>query len=172
MRSAQALGLTTVNGLPAHILIVHAVVVFVPLTAIYIIAASVRPRLVLRAGLLGPALAAVAFLSVLAAMNAGGWLQNHVANTALVRKHTSMAGNLWPLSLAMLIISVVIYARHHRGPGRLQRMNRMMPVGGATASVVIAVLAIAVGVTGVVETVRIGDSGARAAWHGHFTAKR
>jgi hypothetical protein len=164
--SVQALGLTTFRGLPAHILIVHVVVVFVPLSSVALIAA-LRPSWARRMSLVLPGLAIVAFLSVLAAMNAGGWLQNHVQNTALVRDHTRIAGQLWPFSAAVAILSVVVWWLH----------GRAVPSGGrprvasswSAASVVLAVVSVVVAVGAVVQVVRIGESGARASWKGHFS---
>ncbi|HVW80799.1 MAG TPA: DUF2231 domain-containing protein [Mycobacteriales bacterium] len=174
MSSGTALGLSTINGLPAHVLLVHLVVVFVPLSGIVLIVAAVRDSAARRLGIWLPLLAAVAFLSVLAAMNAGGWLQSHVANTALVRKHTQIAGQLWPFSAAVLLLALVVWWRR----GRTQNMGADAPADAARsgwralapldAVVLVACVVIAAG--SIVEVYRIGDSGSRAAWHNHFSA--
>jgi hypothetical protein len=56
--SVQALDLTTFRGLPAYILIVHAVVIFVPLSAIALIAA-LTPSWAQRMGIVLPGRASV-----------------------------------------------------------------------------------------------------------------
>jgi hypothetical protein len=165
--TSQAIGLSTINGLPAHVLIVHLVVVFVPLSAIFLVA-SLHPRGIRRLGSALPITAAIALLSVFAAMNAGGWLQNHVDNTALVRRHTQLGGQLWPFSAAVLLFSLIVWWR-----ARTQQDQGARTTGrdsGAVAiTAAIAVLSIAASVLSLVWVYRIGDSGARAAWHDRFS---
>lgn len=162
-----ALGLSTINGLPAHILIVHAVVVFVPLAAIGLVV-SLHPQTARRLGLLVPGTAAVAVVSVLLAMNAGGWLQDHVQGTALVRRHTDMGGQLWPFSFGVLILSVVTWRLASRS-----MVSSPRPVNGqrgaAATVIVVGTLSVALAVLSVIQVVRIGESGSRAAWHDHFS---
>jgi hypothetical protein len=173
----DALGFTTINGLPAHILLVHAVVVFVPLAAIALVAA-LRRSVAQRLGGWLPGLAAVAFLAVLAAMNAGGWLESHVQNTALVRAHTAMAGQLWPFSLLVLVLSTAVWwvngretAVNPAPPTEVSARSMSAVVGGTVTSVVIGVLVVLVAIGSVVQVVRIGDSGSKASWHDHFSQR-
>jgi hypothetical protein len=155
--------------LPAHVLIVHVAVVFVPLAALVLVAAAVHSRTARRLGVWLPVIAAVAFVSVLAAMNAGGWLQNHVANTALVRQHTQLAGQLWPFSAGVLLLALAVWWFRGRstsmGSATGARPVRTRPV----AAIVVLALSVIVAAGSVVEVYRIGDSGSRAAWHDHFT---
>lgn len=167
----SALGLSTINGLPAHILIVHIVVVFVPLSGIALVIAAIRPSTARRLGIWLPAMAVIAFLSTLAAMNAGGWLQDHVRNSALVRHHTQMAGQLWPFSAAVLLLALVVWrlsSRASTDPITPQPADGP-PAGSTTRTAVIAILAVVIALGSIVEVYRIGDSGARAAWHNHFS---
>jgi hypothetical protein len=161
-----AIGLTTINGLPAHILLVHAVVVLVPLSALALVGA-VKPSIARRLGIVLPALAAAALISVFAAMNAGGWLENHVHDSALVRDHTRIAGQLWPFSAAVLALSVAVWWLQRRTSGVVAPAD---PEGGRMlTNVVVGVLCFVMAVASVVEVVRIGDSGSRAAWHNRFS---
>jgi hypothetical protein len=166
----HSLGLSTIRGLPAHILIVHAVVVFVPLAALALVAA-LRPHLARRLGLVLPGLAIVALLSVLAAMNAGGWLQDHVQNTALVQDHTRIAGQLWPFSAAVALLSLVIWWQHGRTAvdAPADEATIVADRGSAVVRVVVGVVAVVVAVGSIVQVVRIGESGSRAAWNNHFS---
>lgn len=175
LRPQSALGLSTVNGLPAHILIVHAVVVLVPLSALALVAAQRRGAAVRLGGWL-PAVCLLSLLSVFAAMNAGSWLQNHVNNDALVREHTAIAGQLWPFSAAVAVMSAVVWWRHRRSAAtvdsRSARRRRMLVEsahGSVAMSLLVAIVSIAVAAGSVVEVVRIGESGSRAAWHDHFS---
>jgi hypothetical protein len=170
----RALGLSTVNGLPAHILIVHAVVVLVPLAAISLVAA-LRPSVARRFGVWLPILSAAAFISVLAAMNAGDWLQQHVRDDALVHRHTEMAGQLWPFSAVVVLLSIALWWTSGRAATEAgdasdaEHRQRASVAGGTAVSVAVGVLAVAVAVGSVVQVVRIGDSGSRAAWHDKFS---
>jgi hypothetical protein len=162
-----AIGLSTINGLPAHILLVHAVVVFVPLSALSLIAAVTRPSAAQRLGVWRPAVSVVALVSVLAAMNAGGWLQNHVANTELVRDHTRIAGQLWPFSAAVALLSILVW--HFKARATAPDAALGHQGGGMSLTVIVAILSVAVALGSIVQVVRIGDSGSRAAWHNHFS---
>jgi hypothetical protein len=165
--TSQALGLSTINGLPAHILIVHLVVVFVPLSAIFLVA-SLHPRGINRLGIWLPITSVISLLSVFAAMNAGGWLQNHVENDALVRKHTELGGQLWPFSAAVLLFSLIVWWR-----ARTQLTETSGSTGRETGAIAltaaIAVLSVAASAVSIVWVYRIGDSGARASWHDRFS---
>jgi hypothetical protein len=165
--SPDALGLNTINGLPAHILLVHAVVVFVPLAAIALVA-SLRPVTARRLGLLVPGVALLALASVVLAMNAGGWLQDHVHNTALVRRHTDLGGQLWPFSFGVLVLSLVTWWIARRTDAS-ETTAASREHGGAVATIAVGVLAVAVSVASIVQVVRIGESGSRAAWNNHFS---
>jgi hypothetical protein len=173
---SDALGFTTINGLPAHVLLVHAVVVFVPLAAFSLVAA-LKPSVARRFGRWLPGLAAVAFASVLAAMNAGGWLQHHVQDTKLVRAHTAIAGQLWPFSLLVVVLSIAVWWVNGRtvtgdevaSPAEPEHSSMRAVAGGTVTTVVVAVLAVAVAVGSIVQVVRIGDSGSKASWHDHFS---
>jgi hypothetical protein len=162
----DAIDFSTINGLPAHILIVHVVVILVPLAAVALVAAM-RPSIARRLGIALPGLAAVALLSVFAAMNAGSWLEHHVDDSGLVHKHTEIAGTLWPFSLAVLILSVVVWWLGRRTSTDAGVVGTQ--TGGVLTSVIVGVLALAMAVVSVVQVVRIGESGSRAAWHNNFS---
>jgi hypothetical protein len=157
-------GLTTINGLPAHILIVHAVVVLVPLTGLAMVISVLRPSLAVRWGLTVPLLAAASLVSVFAAMNAGGWLQSQVRNTALVRRHVQLGGQLWPFVTGMLVLSLIVWWTIGRDPETSRRPTTRR-AGTSRAGVLVAVLTIVVSAAAIVQVVRIGEAGSRAVWH-------
>src|SRR5690348_6266660 len=96
-----------INGLPAHVLLVHAVVVLVPLVAISVIAAAVSSRWRERLGSL-PALAAVALVVLTpVTTSAGEWLQQRVPDTAKVRHHAELGDQLLPWVIALLVVAAV-----------------------------------------------------------------
>jgi hypothetical protein len=156
---------STVFGLPAHPLVVHAVVVLVPLAALSALVVAVWPAA--RARYASPALglATLALISVPLATHTGELLEEHVRPSPFVERHTGMADGLLPfvalLWLAMAIM--VVASRLHSS----RDVSWARYVVGA-AAVVAVVGAVASGV----QVVRIGDSGARAAWHGVATSNQ
>lgn len=158
--------LNTVNGVPGHVLLVHAVVVFIPLAAILAIASAVWPLARARIGILGPLVALVALVFVPLATNAGEWLQERVPETALVSKHVEMGDGLtvWATMLFLLTscswLLPVVIARSPRVPA-LASNRWIQPV--------LRVAICAVAIVAVVQTIRIGDSGAKAAWDGRLS---
>lgn len=150
--------MTKINGLPAHVLLVHALVVLIPLTAVAVVAAAVRLRWRDRLGSL-PVLAAAAVV-VLTPLttSAGEWLQDRVPETARVRRHVDMGEQLLPWAIGLLVIAVAVelVRRDVRQAERLR---------AGAGHVLVNVLAVIVALGAVVTVVRIGDSGAQAVWH-------
>lgn len=165
-----ALGLSTINGLPAHVLIIHLVVVFVPLSAVALIAAAFKPSVARRLGVWLPALAGISFVSVLAAMNAGDWLESHVQDTALVHRHTELAGQLWPFSAAVLALALAVWWFQWKSSDQTGDVPSTAQTGSAGRTVLIGALSVLLAIGSIVEVYRIGDSGAKASWHNNFSS--
>lgn len=157
--------MTLVNGLPAHVLLVHIVVVLVPLTALALVTGALWPRAARHLGVLLPALALVALISVPLTSHAGEWLERHVDDDALVRRHTELGDGLLPWALGLFVLAAVVWwaARRTPGQGGGSRWSAL-PV-----RIVVGVLSVAVAVGAVVDVYRIGDSGAKAAWHDAYS---
>jgi uncharacterized membrane protein len=154
--------LSTIFGLPAHPLIVHAVVVLVPLAALSALAVAVWPAARDRYAPVALVLATLALVSVPLATHTGEQLEPHVRPSAFVEHHTAMADGLLPfVGLLWLALAVLVAARRLDA---LRRVNWSRYLAGAAA-----VVAVAAAVASGIQVVRIGDSGARAAWHGVAT---
>lgn len=197
-----------INGLPAHILLVHAVIVLVPLTALLVLLhafwAASRQRLVwptLIAASLSLALNALA-------MHAGEWLQQRVPDTRLVRAHTKLGDTLLPWTVGLFLLSAATAAWHVRanraslpadgsatvptadaaagsiGVAARGRMagttvvvapSRAMPAEvadgkpGVFLRIAYPAVAVVIAAGALVQTYRIGESGARAVWHDNFS---
>src|SRR5215216_5661837 len=80
-------------GLPAHPLIVHAVIALVPAAALVTIVAALWPAARRRIGWLGVVLAAAALVSVWMAQGSGEKLEDQVEETQLVEEHTGMGSS-------------------------------------------------------------------------------
>jgi hypothetical protein len=150
-----------INGVPAHVLSVHIVVVLIPLTALALVLCAIWPSVMRRFGVVLPALALVALGSVPVTTQAGEWLEEHVRRTALVNKHTELGDGLLPWALGLFVMAVAVWWAYRRttGTGTVSLPLR--------AGAVVLSLAVAVGAS--VQVYRIGDSGAKAAWENAYT---
>lgn len=164
---------TLVNGIPAHPLLVHAVVILVPLAALCLLAGAVWPPLMRRLGLGTPGLALVALVLVPLTTGSGEWLEERVPETALVEEHAEMGGQLLPWVIGLFAVAVLVWlayraaARHKpRGPDRRSTSDRP---GRVVWGVAIA-LSLVVSAGAVIQVYRVGDSGAQAVWQDSFSS--
>jgi hypothetical protein len=156
--------MSLVNGLPAHVLLVHFVVVLVPLTAIAVVASAVWPAVARRMGVALPVLALVTLASVPLTTSAGEWLEEHVGSNALVRRHAELGDGLLPWALGLFVLAAAVWWTTRRTTSE-QTGNRSASVVRIAA----AVLSVVVAAGAVVDVYRIGDSGAKAAWHDGYS---
>jgi len=174
--------MTTLNGLPAHALLVHAVIVLVPLTAVLLVLTTLWPAARQRLAIANAVLATVTLAAVPLTTEAGDWLEHHVQRSALVSQHTQLGDTLLPWAGGLFLVAVAVAAREllrtrlrstAHGPGTAAATElRRLPIGGKAVTAALAALAIVVGVGAVVDTYLIGDSGARAAWTDHFSQQQ
>ncbi|BCJ34204.1 hypothetical protein Athai_17070 [Actinocatenispora thailandica] len=158
-----------IAGLPAHVLLVHVVVVLVPLTALAAVACVVWPALRRRIGVLLPILALVALVAVPLTTQAGEWLEHRVPETAALHAHTRLGDSLLPWAGGLFLMCAVIWLVH-RLPASPLADGRTVSGGGTMLRVVLIVLTVVLAAGSVTQTYRIGDSGARAAWQGRFAS--
>jgi hypothetical protein len=182
-----------INGLPAHALLVHVVVVLVPLAAVMLVVVAVWPAARRRLSVHTAVVAGLALLSVPITTEAGDWLEHHVPSSPLVRAHTHLGDTMLPWAIALFILAAALAVREMQGariratasrvdqPGAARasgllastavaaRARRGVAIGGRPFGIVLAAVAVLVAAGSVVTVYRIGDSGARAAWVGHFS---
>src|SRR4051794_32764339 len=154
---------STIFGLPAHPLIVHAVVVLVPLAALSGLVVAVWPAARARYAPLALAIATLALISVPLATHTGEQLEPHVRPSAFVERHTHMADGLLPFMALLWVALALLVGGRWLARERNVDWARFVVVGAAVIAVVGAVAS-------GVQVARIGDSGARAAWHGVSTS--
>jgi len=162
------MGPTIINGLPAHVLLVHIVVVMVPLTALLLVACVLWPAAQRRFGIVTPIVSFVTLVAVPLTTHSGEWLEHHIDRDPLVRAHAHLGDELLVWSLATFVLSTLWWATHSDRArawvtARTRRLGAMAP--NRTVAIVLAVLAIVASAGAVVQVYRIGDSGAKAAWH-------
>ncbi|MFD8385107.1 DUF2231 domain-containing protein [Streptomyces sp. NPDC059679] len=167
------MSLTVINGLPVHVLVVHFVVVLVPLTALAVLAGAIWPSAARRMGVVLPLLALVTLASVPVATQAGEWLEEHVDSNALVRRHAELGDGLLPWAAGLFVLATAVWWTTRRStsaeaaPG--ERTRAATPRSALIVRVVAVVLSVGVAAGAVVDVYRIGDSGAKAAWHDGFS---
>jgi hypothetical protein len=149
--------MSTINGLPAHVLLVHAIVVLVPLTSVLAILCAIWPAVRRRLVWLVAVLALITVVLVPITTDAGEWLETRVGDSPRVHTHTELGDTMIYFAVPLLITALLLLAVH-------VRETRNRPAGRLVAGLV-AVLAIAASVAATVQVFRIGESGAQAAWH-------
>jgi hypothetical protein len=147
---------TTVNGLPAHILLNHFIVVLGPLSAILAILCALWPAARRRLIWLVLVLSAGTLILTPLTTNSGGWLLGKVGESAPVKLHADLGETLIYMVAALAATVALLTAVHVR-----QTRGRTVQVGLQAA---VGLLVIAAAVATLVQTYRVGESGARAAW--------
>jgi hypothetical protein len=107
---AHAQQLVTIFGLPAHVLLVHAVVVLLPLSALCAAALAVRPAWRRRYGWPVLLLAAAAVGAVPLTQKAGEQLQAKLGAlpNPLIQQHADLGGTLLPYAIGFLVAVVAL----------------------------------------------------------------
>ncbi|QMU97617.1 hypothetical protein FVO59_10605 [Microbacterium esteraromaticum] len=149
-----------IAGLPLHPLLVHAVVVLTPLTALAVAIAAVWPSARRRLGYAPPVAALLVAGLVPITVLAGQELADTVGETPAIERHEELGLMLIPWTIALLIASVAVAVIDRMPPAR-----RPTPLTRAAAMIVPA-LAVVTAVGTIVVTVLTGDAGARAVWEG------
>lgn len=103
--------MNTLNGLPAHILLVHAVVVLLPLAAGLLVLCAAWPAARARFAGANAVLALGTLALVPVTTSAGEWLQARVKDTQLVRHHAHLGGTAALVAIPVAALAVAIWWR-------------------------------------------------------------
>lgn len=150
--------MNVVGGLPAHVLLVHFLVVLVPLTALLEIACALWPA-ARRGHLVWLTLLLAIAVTVLTPIttNAGGWLYGLRRNPGpILREHADRGATMIYFSVALLVAAIALVALHFA--------ERRSDKPRLVAKSVVAVLVLAVGVSSMIQIYRIGDAGSQSVW--------
>lgn len=177
--------LDTINGLPVHPLVVHAVVVLLPLAVVGTVAIAVRPHWRLPYGPLVVGAALVATVLSPIATSSGESLEEQVGDPG---EHAELGEQLVWFAVALLLASaaLVVLQWRARRDDRAERADRADPTDPTTTGpsvvargadqsrlvTVVAGLAVVAALACGVQVYRVGDSGARAAWGDVGTSSR
>src|SRR4051812_47612712 len=103
------MSLTEIRGLPAHVLLVHLLVILVPVAAVTVLIAAWWPRGRRRLGVAPVVVAILALGTVPVTTHAGNWLKERVAPTPLVERHAHLGGQLLPWVIGLFVASVAVW---------------------------------------------------------------
>lgn len=163
MDPLPTIGAFEITGLPLHPLLVHAVVVLAPLTALALILGSLWPAARRRLGIVTPLAALLLVLLVPVTVAAGQALSEVIGPAPAIETHGGYGRMLLPWVIAMFVVAAAQWAwfrsRARRTTEEGRRRDHAVPI-------VLAVLAIAAGAGTIAMVALIGDSGARAVWGG------
>jgi hypothetical protein len=149
--------LESLFGLPAHPLVVHAVVVLLPLAAAGLVITALIPRSRRAYAPLVLAIAVVALVSVSVAEGSGEELEDRVDETEAVEEHTERGETVLPWAIAVAVVAAAVVAA-----GPVHRRYPDLSPKTVTAALVVAAV---ISSTGAVWTVtEVGHSGAKASW--------
>jgi uncharacterized membrane protein YoaK (UPF0700 family) len=154
--------MTVIAGLPAHVLFVHAIVVLAPLTALLEILCGVWPAARRRLIWLVVGLAVVTTVLTPLTTEAGQWLYDREQrHSAIQQTHAERGDWMIYFSIALFAVAVALVVLHWLEE---RSHNRRL-----IANIVVAAVALAVGISSIVMVIEIGDSGAQAVWHNKLT---
>lgn len=150
--------MTVINGLPAHALFVHFLVVLVPLTALLEIACALWPA-ARRGQLVWLTLILATATTVLTPLttHAGQWLYDLRRNpNPILREHAERGDTMIYFSVALLVVALALAALH-----RVEKRTDKRPL---LTNVIVAVVTLTIGVASIIQIYRIGDTGAQSVW--------
>ena len=157
-----------INGLPAHVLIVHAAVVFIPLAALAALVYALMPRWRWATRLLAVGLGTVAMGAVVAAYFSGKnfkarFGENDIPISDDLNRHAERAQVLFWLTIVFFVI-VLLAAWALGGPSGLKSdrgaRGRHDPLIEWSVTAMVVVFALAE----ILMTIAVGDAGAGAVW--------
>jgi hypothetical protein len=140
-----------INGLPAHALLVHLVVVLLPLTAVAAVVISVWPAAQRKLTFLVPLGAILGAAAVPITTKAGEELAQRIGNPPFIARHENFGDQVLPWAVAMAVTTLAQWLYLRRGTATVPR-----------AVLGLLVVASAIGTATIV--VLTGDSGAQAVW--------
>ncbi|AHH97545.1 DUF2231 domain-containing protein [Kutzneria albida] len=186
--------MSTINGLPAHVLLVHAIVVLLPLSALLLVLSAVWAKARRMLALPNALLAVLVLILVPITTDAGEWLERRVPRTSLLHAHTELGDTALFVAIPVAVLVLVVWWRQREsaiasqpsaefgvdevaGSGTstmtmtaVRRRTFLAPASRAVTTV-IAVLAVLVAGAACYQVYRIGDSGAQASWQGRFSSE-
>jgi hypothetical protein len=148
--------MSMINGLPAHILLNHFIVVLAPMAAILAIICALWPAARRRLIWLVLLLAVGTLVLTPLTTNSGHWLEDKLGASPAINRHEQLGDTLVYMVAALVATVVVLAVVHIR-----QARGRTVKVG---VQALVGALVIAAAAATLIQSYRVGESGARAAW--------
>jgi uncharacterized membrane protein len=150
--------MNVINGLPAHALWLHVVVVLVPLTALLEIVCGLWPRA--RRGQLlwlNLILATATMVLTPITINAGEWLYGlRTKPSPLLHEHAERGETMLYFAAALLAVALGLVV--------LRLVERRSDRRPTVTRFVAGIVVLAVGISSTVQIYRTGDAGAHSVW--------
>ena len=154
--------MNVINGLPAHALLLHLVVVLVPLTALLEIVCGLWPA-ARRGQLLWLTLVLAAATMVLTpiTINAGEWLYDlRKEPSPILQEHAERGSTMTYFAAALLVVAIGLVA--------LRLIERRSEKRRKVTHLIVGIIVLAVSVSSMVQVYRTGDAGAQSVWGGEI----
>ena len=151
-----------VNGLPAHAILLHLVVVLVPLTALLEIVCGLWPAA--RRGQLlwlTLVLALVTMVLTPVTINAGEWLYDlRKKPSPILQEHAERGSTMVYFAAALLVVAL--------GLVLVRLLERRSEKRRTVTRVIVGIIVLAVGISSTIQVYRTGDAGAQSVWGGEI----
>lgn len=164
------MGVNEINGLPAHILLIHLVVIGIPVAGLLTVLSALWPAARRRLGISTPVVALLALICVPITTDAGEWLQDRVYGgftNPLIVRHAELGDELLPWAIGLFVVATAAWGL----PVLAARWGGRAVLVSVGARAGVGVLAVVLAAVAVVQVYRIGDTGAEAAWSSNFCAQ-
>ncbi|HEY2297629.1 MAG TPA: hypothetical protein VGH43_07870 [Jatrophihabitans sp.] len=135
--------LHTINGLPAHVLLIHLVVILIPLGAFFTVLSALWPAAHARLGFITPLTCLIALVLVPITTSAGEWLKSRQNFSGeleqRIQHHANLAAGFAWYALGLFVVSAAVWW-FGRGTGLRFRPvpaesdDRTEPADGGTAT--------------------------------------
>lgn len=152
-----------IAGLPAHILLIHAVVVLAPIAGLAVIAYAAAPRwrgyLAWPLGVLSLGLVPLSLITA----EAGEQLEEARPSSALIREHAEQGDLLKAVSVVFFVVVAAMLVASHEPIGRRFAFLGSLRTNRAVR-IALLVVAAAAGAFFVYQSIITGHSGAASVW--------
>lgn len=122
---------TQTDGLPAHVLLVHAVVVLMPLAALMLMASAVWPAARRRLGVATPEFALVVLILCPITTHAGSWLRDRIDpqhRDAQITRHANLGNGLLIWAVGLFVLAAAVWELGRRFELSLRPAAAALPV--------------------------------------------
>ena len=108
---------TEINGLPAHVLLIHVLIAAVPLGALLVVLHAVWPAARRRLGIVTPLVSLVALVFVPITTHAGNWFKHYLIGSGRatgdwkdrIVKHANLGGTFLWFVIALFVVAVAVW---------------------------------------------------------------